>query len=128
MENDPTPINARPKRRRPEAVEDLALALREHLLWPLEDRLLATLDRHGWNGQSAPVFIQCFDVLPLKTIMTLVQAPRIQLVSPEGGPTDVTLRYKDMVRPDGLKAIAAYAQGVGTEWSMVLPTAFAMSA
>lgn len=45
MENDLTPINARPKRRQPEAVEDLSLALREHLLWPLEDRLLGLGDR-----------------------------------------------------------------------------------
>ena len=39
MDNDPTPINARPKRRPPEALEDLSLALREHLLWPLQDRI-----------------------------------------------------------------------------------------
>jgi hypothetical protein len=46
MENDPTPINARPKRRPPEALEDLSLALREHLLWPVEDGLLG-LGRSG---------------------------------------------------------------------------------
>lgn len=46
MDNDPTPINARPKRRPPEAFEDLSLALREHLLWPLEDGLLG-LGRSG---------------------------------------------------------------------------------
>jgi hypothetical protein len=40
MNDDLTPINARPKRRSPEALEDLSLALREHLLWPLQDRLL----------------------------------------------------------------------------------------
>jgi hypothetical protein len=45
MENDPTPINARPQRRQPEAVEDLSLALREHLLWPVDDRLLGLSDR-----------------------------------------------------------------------------------
>jgi hypothetical protein len=45
MDNDPTPINARPKRRSPEALEDLSLALREHLLWPLEDGLLGLGDR-----------------------------------------------------------------------------------
>lgn len=44
-ENPPTPINGRPKRRSPEALEDLSLALREHLLWPLEDRLLGLSDR-----------------------------------------------------------------------------------
>lgn len=37
MENDQTPINARPKRQRPEALEDLSLALRDRVLWPAAD-------------------------------------------------------------------------------------------
>jgi hypothetical protein len=45
MTDDQTPINARPKRRPPEAVEDLALALREHVLWPVEDWALGLSDR-----------------------------------------------------------------------------------
>ncbi|HET7507808.1 MAG TPA: hypothetical protein VFJ53_05565 [Solirubrobacterales bacterium] len=49
MENDQTPINARPKRRPPEAFEDLSLALREHLIWPVEDRLLGL----GRSGRTA---------------------------------------------------------------------------
>jgi len=91
---------------------------------PMEGRLADILKKNGLAGPNAPVFIQCFDVLPLKTIMTMVQAPRIMLVEPNGGPTDVAgLRYRDMVTPAGLKAVAAYANGVGCEWSMVLPTA-----
>lgn len=43
--DDPTPINARPKRRPPEAVEDISLALREHLIWPVQDHLLGLSDR-----------------------------------------------------------------------------------
>lgn len=42
--DDPTPINARPKRRQPEAVEDLSLALRDRVLWPLEDHYRALSD------------------------------------------------------------------------------------
>jgi hypothetical protein len=45
MDKDLTPINARPKRRPPEAFEDASLALREHLVWPLEDRLFGLSDR-----------------------------------------------------------------------------------
>lgn len=39
MENDQNPINTRPQRQRPEALEDLSLALRDRLLWPAEDYL-----------------------------------------------------------------------------------------
>jgi len=45
MDNDQTPINARPKRQSPEALEDLSLALRDRVLWPLEDRFLGLGDR-----------------------------------------------------------------------------------
>lgn len=89
---------------------------------PMEGRLADILKTNGLDSPTAPVFIQCFDVLPLKTIMTLSKAPRIQLVSPDGGPTDVALRYKDMVSASGMKAMAAYANGVGPDWSMVIPT------
>jgi hypothetical protein len=45
MNDDPTPINVRPKRQPPQALEDLSLALREHLLWPVEDWALGLGDR-----------------------------------------------------------------------------------
>lgn len=45
MNDDLTPINARPKRRSPEALEDLSLALRDRVVWPLEDRFVTLSDR-----------------------------------------------------------------------------------
>jgi hypothetical protein len=45
MNDDQTPINARPKRRPPEALEGLSLALRDRLLWPLEDRFVTLSDK-----------------------------------------------------------------------------------
>ena len=44
MNDDQTPINARPKRQPPEAIEDLSLALRDRVLWPLGDRFLGLDD------------------------------------------------------------------------------------
>jgi hypothetical protein len=44
MSDDQTPINARPKRQTPEAFEDLSLALRHRVLWPLGDRFLGLDD------------------------------------------------------------------------------------
>ncbi|MGN6217158.1 MAG: hypothetical protein ACTHN7_09425 [Solirubrobacterales bacterium] len=45
INDDQTPINARPRRRSPAAVEGASLALCEHLLWPLEDGFLGLSDR-----------------------------------------------------------------------------------
>jgi glycerophosphoryl diester phosphodiesterase len=89
---------------------------------PMEGRLADILKKNGLNSPTAPVFIQCFDVAPLKTIMTMCKAPRIQLVEPNGGPKDQATPYKDMVTAAGLKTIATYANGVGPDWSMVIPT------
>ena len=44
MSDDQTPINARPKRQPPEAFEDLSLALRDRVVWPLEDQFRALSD------------------------------------------------------------------------------------
>jgi hypothetical protein len=46
MKDDQTPINARPKRRTPEALEDLSLAVRDRVVWPLEDHF-RSLSREG---------------------------------------------------------------------------------
>ena len=108
------PIGTYPEMKHPSYFASIGL--------PIEGRLADILKTNDLDSPTAPVFIQCFDVLPLKTIMTLCKAPRVQLVSPAGGPTDVTLVYKEMVTPAGLKAIAAYANGVGPEYSMVIPT------
>jgi len=45
------------------------------------------------------------------------------MVSADGGPADARAQaYRQMVTAEGLKAIAAYADGVGPDWSMVVPT------
>lgn len=87
-----------------------------------EPRLAAKLKDLGLDSPTAPVFVQCFEVQPLKTIRALTRAPLIQLVSSGGGPADRTgVTYRDMTTAAGLKTIAAYANGVGPEWIMVVP-------
>jgi glycerophosphoryl diester phosphodiesterase len=89
---------------------------------PMEGPLADMLKKNGLDSPTAPVFVQCFDVEPLKTFKTLSRAPRIQLVSPGGSPTDSKTPYKDMVSASGMQTIATYATGVGPDWSMVIPT------
>lgn len=87
----------------------------------IEPVMAAALRAEGLDAASAPVLVQCFEVGPLKTLSTLSKAPRVQLVSAEGGPADLPgVRYADMVTAGGLKAISGYAQAVGPEWRQVL--------
>jgi glycerophosphoryl diester phosphodiesterase len=89
----------------------------------MEPRLADRLKAHGLAGADAPVFVQCFEVGPLKSIRQLVETPLVQLISDEGGPADLpTVRYADMAGPSGLKAISAYAQGIGPEKGLVVPS------
>ena len=90
---------------------------------PIEARLADALKTNGLGGADAPVFVQCFEIGPLKTIAALCDTPRVQLVSDEGGPADQPgLTYAEMITPTGLRAVAAYAQGVGPSWNQILPT------
>jgi len=89
---------------------------------PFERRMAGALKAAGLDARDAPVFVQCFEVAPLKTIRSLTKARLVQLVDAEGGPADIAgARYADMVTADGLKGIAAYADGVGPNWSLVVP-------
>jgi glycerophosphoryl diester phosphodiesterase len=75
---------------------------------PLEDRLLAVLQRHGWTKRDSPVFIQSFED-NLRLMRTKTGARMIRLL--EGNsPTDAELRE-----------IATYADGIGPNSRMVIP-------
>lgn len=88
---------------------------------PLEEPLLETLRRHGLDKPDDPVFIQSFEVDNLKALRPRTQLRLVQLVAPAGGPADRPgQRYADMLTPDGLTAIRAYADGIGAEKSLVI--------
>ncbi|UZK65702.1 glycerophosphodiester phosphodiesterase [Sphingomonas sp. M1-B02] len=89
---------------------------------PLEARLVAALKTAGWDRADAPVFIQSFEVANLKQLHSMTRVPLIQLLSASGGPADgATPTYAAMATPEGLKAIATYAAGIGPERAMILP-------
>ena len=77
---------------------------------PLEEKLLASLQKHGWNRRDAPVFIQSFEQENLRVLRKQTKVRLIQLVSAAA-----------MVEGDGLKNIAAYADGIGPEKRLVVP-------
>ena len=101
-------------------LEDPGIILRRQVE-KAKTALVAEMKAEGLDSAGAPVLVQCFEVGPLKTLATLSKAPRVQLVSAEGGPADLPgVSYSDMVTAEGLKAIAGYAQALGPEWRQVI--------
>ncbi|MFZ5725205.1 MAG: glycerophosphodiester phosphodiesterase [Pseudomonadota bacterium] len=89
---------------------------------PHDAPLLALLDRFGYRGRSAPVFIQSFEVGNLMDLRAKSDLPLIQLVDASGGPADrPDTSYAAMTSPAGLRMIAAYADGIGPNKTMIIP-------
>jgi len=104
---------------------------------PMEQRLVDILNRNGYTGKNAPVFIQSFEVGNLKELNRLTDVPLVQLldaddVAPDGRlieirPYDFVVSgdrrtYADLRTPAGLAEIATYADGIGPWKRMIVST------
>jgi glycerophosphoryl diester phosphodiesterase len=97
----------------------------------LEDRLVAALERAGWNRRDAPVFIQSFETANLRTLRSRTPVRLVQLVDanevrldgtldlspPFDRPYDWTASgreglFSDLLTPAGLAEVASYADVV----------------
>ncbi len=109
-----TPVGVYPETKHPSYFASIGL--------PHEAPLLALLDAYGYRGRAAPLFIQSFEVGNLKALRAKSDLPLIQLMEAEGGPADIPgTSYAAMASPEGLKAIAAYADGIGPNKTMIIP-------
>jgi glycerophosphoryl diester phosphodiesterase len=79
---------------------------------PLEQKLLASLDKYGWNRRDAPVFIQSFESDNLKDLRKLTKVRLTQLVD---------VRWPERLTDAGLKTVAAYADAIGPDKQFVIP-------
>lgn len=90
---------------------------------PFEKRMADALKANRLDSADAKVFVQCFEVAPLKALRGLTKARLVQLIDSEGAPADGPgFTYAEMASAAGLEAIAAYADGVGPDKSYVVPT------
>ena len=89
---------------------------------PMEDAFVAELERLNLTGADAPIIIQCFEMGPLERLSRRIKAPLAQLVGAGGALQDrPDLTYAQMITPEGLRAIAAYAAWVAPEVTLVIP-------
>ena len=87
---------------------------------PMEALLVRQLHAAGWDSAEAPVFIQSFEVANLQRLKTMTPIRLIQLMDARGAPADGAVpSYAAMTTPAGLKAVAAYAWGIGPNKAMV---------
>ncbi|HEX3553702.1 MAG TPA: glycerophosphodiester phosphodiesterase [Thermoanaerobaculia bacterium] len=93
---------------------------------PLEEMLLTELEQRGYRGRLAPVFIQSFETENLRELRRWTDLSLIQLLDDAGQPWDLAAAgdartYADLATPQGLAAIAAYADGIGPSKSLIVP-------
>ncbi|ADV66440.1 esterase-like activity of phytase family protein [Deinococcus maricopensis] len=112
----------------------------------LGQKIVDTLVKTGFTDPNR-VFIQSFETANLRELATKIlpaaglKVPLVQLINGGGAPYDFTASgdkrtYADLVTPDGLKGIAAYAQGAGPNKALLFtadkntlkPTAFVRDA
>ncbi|WP_329387706.1 glycerophosphodiester phosphodiesterase [Streptomyces sp. NBC_01351] len=93
----------------------------------LEEPLAKLLRRYGRDHRDAAVFLQSFEPSSIQRLSRLVSAPRVVLLSAAGTrPWDFEQAkdprtVADLVKPEGLKWIAGFAQGIGPTMDLILP-------
>ncbi|MDQ3767738.1 MAG: glycerophosphodiester phosphodiesterase, partial [Actinomycetota bacterium] len=92
----------------------------------LEEPLVRALRANGYRGERAPVYIQSFEVANLKELDTMTRLPLVQLINDIGQPYDFVVSgnprtYADLITRKGLADIADYAEGIGTNKTLIVP-------
>ena len=114
----PAPIGVYPETKHPTYFDECGLRM---------DRpLLQVLSKHGYEGRSARVFIQSFEVGNLQRLRKKTRLPMVQLIEASGAPYDFVASgdsrtYADLIAPAGLAGIADYANAIGPNKSLVIP-------
>ncbi|GGV82366.1 glycerophosphoryl diester phosphodiesterase [Streptomyces gelaticus] len=93
----------------------------------LEEPLAKLLRRYNRNRQHSPLILQSFEPSSIQRLARLVATPRVVLLSgaasrpwdfvTSGDPRTVA----DLVKPEGLKWMASFAQGIGPTLDLVIP-------
>jgi glycerophosphoryl diester phosphodiesterase len=112
------PVGVAPETKHPTYFADLGL--------PMEERLVAELDKADLNRRSDRVVIQSFEVGNLQRLNRLTDVRLVQLVDCSGAPYDFRVAgdprtYADLVTQRGLNRIARYADEVGLCKDRMIP-------
>ncbi|MDO4232679.1 MAG: glycerophosphodiester phosphodiesterase [Lautropia sp.] len=114
---------------------------------PMEDRVLASLERFGLTARNSPVIVQSFEVANLKYLRSKTKVRLVQLIDgvdqnpdgtiaqtlPMGAPYDLykagdKRTYADLLTPAGLAEIRTYADGIGPWKAYLIPSKLTLGA
>ena len=92
----------------------------------MEEPLVRQLRGSRFSHEAGTVFIQCFEVGALRRLRKMTELPLIQLLDATGAPHDLRAQgdprtYADLAKPEGLAGIAAYADGIAVNKSLMIP-------
>ncbi|MFF2008850.1 glycerophosphodiester phosphodiesterase [Streptomyces sp. NPDC058195] len=93
----------------------------------LEEPLAKLLRRYGRHHEQSPLILQSFEPGSIQRLARLVRTPRVVLLSGAGErPWDFVTSgdprtVADLVKPEGLKWMASFAQGIGPTLDLVIP-------
>ncbi|HEY8010774.1 MAG TPA: glycerophosphodiester phosphodiesterase [Rudaea sp.] len=99
---------------------------------PMEDVVLAAIRKHPYTAQIAPLFLQSFETANLKYLRGQLGTgmPNVKLIQLLGEaaerPWDLVVAndprtYADLMQPQGLHAIARYADAIGPNKLAIIP-------
>jgi len=79
---------------------------------PIEEAFLEVAKRYGYEGKDALIFVQCFEQATLKRLRKDLgsELPQIMLMGDSSA---------SLLTPEGLDAIAGFAEGIGPEKSVI---------
>ena len=114
----PPPIGVYPETKHPSYFAAAGL--------PMEEHLVAALERYGYRGARGSAFLQSFETGNLKALSRLTRLPLVQLIEAAGAPYDLVAggdprTYAQLLTPKGLEEIAAYAACIGPAKALVIP-------
>src|SRR5579883_3023820 len=102
----PEPIGVYPETKHPSHFAGLGLAM--------EEPLVEALERYDYRGRDGRAFLQSFETGNLQLLSRMTKLPLVQLIEAAGAPYDLVRSgdartYADLISPEGLDGIAAYA-------------------
>jgi glycerophosphoryl diester phosphodiesterase len=115
---DGKPVGIYPETKHPSYFRSIGL--------PLEERVVAALERNGYADDHSPVIIQSFEVGNLQRLNGLTRVRLAQLVNCTGRPWDFVVSgdprtYADLVTPAGLDFVRSYADVVAVCKDLLIP-------